>query len=168
MNILYLLKVLKTNKLSEVVAVIDAPPIDVNLALWEAMDRGEVEIDEEKDSIKALKEAEMWHSPLLANKLMRVIQHYVANEVNITKGRLQGFIKDPVDGQGYPLHEYLMTLQSMIDSGVVVEDVRTIPKSKDRPFHRFVFLCLEGNDNEEWNSREINKWIDNWKPNKVK
>lgn len=56
MNILYLLQILKTNKLSELAEAIDAPPLDMNLGVWEAIDRGEIEVDEDKDRIKALKE----------------------------------------------------------------------------------------------------------------
>lgn len=168
MNILYLLKIMGTNKLSDLVSVIDAAPIDINLAIWDAIDNGEIEVDADKDRVKALKEAEEWHNPQLANKILRTVQHYAKNETNISKGRLDGDIKDPATGEGYAWHEYLMTLQALIDKGVIIEDIRTIPKTKGRPFHRFVFLCLPDNDNEEWNSRQINKWISNWKPSKVK
>lgn len=168
MNILYLLKTIDSNKLSDLVAAIDAAPIDINLAIWDAIDNGDIEVDGNKDRVKALKEAEEWHSPLLANMIIRVVQHYAKNETNITRGRLDADMKDPTTGDGYKWHEYLMTLQAMIDKGVIIEDIRTVPKTKNRPFHRFVFLCLPENDNEEWNSRQINKWIDNFKPNKVK
>lgn len=168
MNILYLLKTLKTNKLSELVAVIDAPPIDVNLAIWEAMDRGEIELDEEKDRITALKDAELWHNPDLTNKLLRVIQHYTRQETNITRGRLNAYIKDPISENGYPMHEYFMSLQYLIDTDTVVEEIVSVPKTKKRPYHKFVFLCLPENDNEEWNAKAVSKWIDGFAKNKVK
>ena len=162
MNIPYLLKTLNTNKLSELMQTIDTPPLDSNLAVWEALDRGEIEIDEDKDRVKALAEPQPWHNPDLATKLIRVIQHYAQNETNITRGRLNGYMKDPLTSQGYPIHEYLMTLQYLIDEGQVIEEVVSVPKTKGRPYHRFVFLCLPGNDNAEWNARAVNKWIDDF------
>lgn len=168
MNILYLLKTLDTSKLEEFVAAIELPPLDMNLAIWEAIDRGEIEINEKKGKIKALKEADTWHDPELADKLLRVMKHYVANGTNITVGRMNSYMKDPASGRGYPLHEYLMTMQYLIDDGQVLEEVVSIPKTKTRPFHRFVFLCLPGNENEEMNSKAVNKWLAQWENKKVK
>lgn len=160
MNILYLLKCLGTNKLSDLTVSIDTPPLDLNLAIWEAIDRGEIEVDEGKDRVKALKEAEPWSNSQLASKLIRVFQHYAQNEANITRGRLGSYMKDPINGQGYPVHEFVMTLQSLIDAGTIEEEVITVPELKGkRPFHRFVFLCLPGNNNQEWNAKAVNKWI---------
>lgn len=161
MNILYLLKCIDSNKLSDLTAAIDMPPIDLNLAIWGAIERGEIEIDENKDRVKALKDdAEAWHNPDLASKLIRVFQHYAENEANITRGRLSSYMKDPVTGQGYPIHEFVMTLQYLIDQGTIEEEVISVPELKGkRPYHRFVFLCLPGNDNQEWNAKAVNKWI---------
>lgn len=169
MNVLYLLKILDTSKLSELVAVIDLPPIDMNLALWDAIDNGDIEIDDKKDRVKALKKAKPWHNPELTSKLFRVIQHYAANESNITVGRLNSYMKDPLNNNGYPTHEYLMSMQSLIDAGSVVEEVLSIPAvKKKRPYHKFVFLCLPENDNQEWNARAVNKWLATFESNKVK
>lgn len=169
MNIPYLTKCLGTNKLSIVAQVIDAPPIDMNLAIWDSIDRGEIEVDENKDRIKVLlKSVEPWHDPELASKMLRVIQHYAANEVNINKGRMDGYIKDAMTSQGYAWHEYVMSLQYLVDSGQIVEDVVSVPKNGDRPYHKFVFLCLPENDdkNAEWNAKQVNNWLENWKKSK--
>lgn len=168
MNILYLLKILKTNKISELVQNIDLPPIDINLAIWDAIKNGEVEVDEQKDRIKPLKEAEISFDSDLATKLIRVIQHYASKEINVTRGTLNSVIKDPTTDRGYPWHEYMTSLQYLIDSGQVLEMEVSVPKAGDRPYHRFVFLCLPDNDNEEWNSREVNKWLANWNRDRVK
>lgn len=167
MNILYLLYTLKTNKLSELVENIDAAPIDINIAIWNAIRDGEIEIDEKKDRVKALKAWEGWYDPDLAKKILRVAEHYAENEANITRGKLFAFTKDPTTAQGYPTHEYLMTVQYLIDQGQLVEEVISVPEIKNkRPFHRFVFLCLPGNDNQEWNARSVNKWIAEWEKSK--
>lgn len=169
-NILYLLKVLETNKISVLISNIDAPLLDINLALFEAEDNGEIEIDRKKDKIKALKEATPTCDEKIANKLIRVIQHYSKNEVNISVGKLTSWCKNPAMEHNYLYHEYICALQYLIDTGQVIEDIRTVPKSGKRPFHRFVFLCLPENSehNEEWNSREINKWLARWESDKVK
>lgn len=159
MNILYLLHILKTNKLSELAANIDAPFLDLNLAIWEAERDGLVEIDEAKDRITPLKNHEVSFDSDLANKLLRVIQHYTSKEVNITRGRLNSLVKNPGSEFNYPYHQYLMSLQYLIDSGQVVELEVSVPKAGKRPYHKFVFLCLPENDNEEWNAREVNKFI---------
>lgn len=168
MNILYLLKVLDTSRLDEFVASIELPPLDMNLAIWGAIDRGEIEINERKKRVKMLKEAEPWHDPDLASKLLRVIQQYVNNGTNITVGRMNSYIKDPASGRGYPLHEYLMTMQYLIDTGQVLEETVSVPKTKTRPFRQFVFLCLPGNDNAEMNAKAVNKWLAQWESKKVK
>lgn len=170
MNILYLLKILKTNKLSELIANMDMPPIDYNLAVWEAVANGELEIDEEKDKVKALKEAEPSHDPVLATKIIRVMQHYARDELNINRGRLNSYVKDPVTAVGYGWHDYLTTLQYLIDTGQIIEQIISVPGVKDkRPPHKFAFLCLPENQeiSEEWNSKQINNFIATWKPDKV-
>jgi hypothetical protein len=149
-------------------ANIDLPPIDMNLAIWDSIKDGQIEVDEEKNRVRALVEPEVSFDPELASKLLRVIQHYASKEINVTRGTLNGVIKDPATGTGYGWHEYIMALQYLIDSDQVLEQQAAVPKSKNRPYHNFVFLCLEGNPNEEWNAREVNKWIANFTPNKVK
>lgn len=171
MNIPYLLKTIGTVKLSELVAVIDAPPIDLNLAIWDSIDNGEIEVDEDKDRVKlTAKDAQPWHNPDLATKIIRVAQHYAANEVNINKGRLDAYIRDPKTGAGEPMHEYLMTLQYLIDTGQLVQEIVSLPKTPKRPYHKFLFLCLPENAevNQEWNAKQINSWIARFESNKVK
>lgn len=170
MNILYLLKVLGTNKISELVQNMDLAPLDINLAIWGAIDAGEIEVDEGKDRVKALKDAEPYSNPDLTSKLLRVVQHYNAQEINVTRGTLNGLMKDPTSPEvNYRWHEYIMSLQSLVDSGQVVEQMISVPGvKKKRPPHKFVFLGLPENDNEEWNAREVNKWIANFESRKVK
>jgi len=165
-NIPYLLKILNTSKITELVANIELPPIDIDLALWDAAKAGQVEINLKKDKIKALTEPEITFDSDLAGKLLRVMQHYEANETNVTRGRLNSAIKDPSSGKGYAYHEYLMALHYLIESGQVIQEEVAVPKTKTRPYHKFAFLCFPDNPNEEWNSREVNKWIANFNKKK--
>lgn len=168
MNIPYLLKILDTNKISELVANIDLPPIDINLAIWDAVKAGQIELNEKKDRVKVLTEPEITFDSDLASKLLRVIQHYASKEINVTRGTLNGVIKDQNTGKGYAWHEYLMALQYLIESDQVIEEQVSVPKTKDRPYHKFVFLCLPDNPNEDWNREEVNKWIANFNKKAVK
>lgn len=168
MNVLYLLKTLGTNKLSELVDNMDLPPLDIQLALWGAIAAGEIEVNENKDRVTVLKEAQPSSDPDLSSKLLRVIQHYSSQEKNITRGLLNQWVKDPTTGQGYPWQDYIMALQHLIDDGIVVEEVLGVSKTKKRPYHKFVFLGLPENDNREWNAREVNKWIAQFESDKVK
>lgn len=168
MNVPYLLKILKTNKLSELVANIDLAPIDLNLAIWDAERAEQVEVNADKDSIKSLVEPEITFDSDLASKLLRVMQQYERQEINVTRGRLNSMMKDPGTNIGYPYHEYLMALHYLIDSGQIEEEVVAVPKSGERPYHKFVFLQFPDNPNEEWNSGEVNKWIANFNKKAVK
>lgn len=161
-NVLYLLKILNNNKLSELAANIDLPPLDMNLAIWDAEKNGEIEINEPKDRVKALKPAEITFDADLASKLLRVMQKYESQEINVSRGYLNRLIKDPETSLGYPWHEYLQALHYLIDSGQIEQQEISVPKTGDRPYHKFVFLCFPGNPNEEWNAKEVNKWIDNF------
>lgn len=166
MNIPYLLKILKTNKLSDLVANIDLPFLDLNLAIWDAVKAGQVEVNEEKDRITALTEPEITFDSDLASKLLRTMQHYQDKEVNITRGRLTNLVKNAGSDFNYPYHDYLMALQYLLDSGQIEEDVVSVPKLDKRPYHKFVFLQFPDNPNEDWNRNEVNKWIANFNKKK--
>lgn len=185
MNIAYLLKCLDTEVLDELVANIDTPPLDMNLAIWDAIDRGEIEVDEEAGievdgkthigTVKLLVEPTPSSDSDLKNKILRTIQHYSRDEVNITRGRLNSQVKDMSTGKGYGWHEYIMAVQHLIDEGTVVQQVIDVPAvtkekvSKSgkrkveviRPAHKFAFLGLAENEdkNEEWNAIAVSKWI---------
>lgn len=178
MNILYLLKILETDKISELVANIEATPLDIDLALEDAQANGQIEVDKENDKITALKDAEPSRNEELANKIVRTIQNYARQETNITRGRLNALIKDPMTGQGYAWHDYITTLQYLIDTAAIEQVTVDVPravkrftdkkgreKEKEiRPAHKFAFLQLaeNGENNAEWNARVVNKWIDDF------
>lgn len=174
MNVPYLLKILNTDKLSELVANIDLSPLDLNLVIWDSIDRGEIEVDDENDTVKLLVEPEPSSDPDLKTKLLRVIQHYTKEDTNITRGRLNGYVKDPASGQGYAWHEYIMAVQHLIDGELVIQYVIDVPEESHkftdkkgrkkekvvRPAHKFAFLGLAENadKNEAWNEAAVEKW----------
>jgi hypothetical protein len=176
MNVPYLLKILNTESLPELVANIDLPALDMNLAIWESIDRGEIEVDEPNGTVKLLlAEVEPSSDPDLKNKVLRVIQHYARENTNVTRGRLNSYVKDPVSGQGHPWHEYVMAVQHLIDGDLVEQEVIEVPEGKKtfvkkngkkkekviRPAHKFAFLGLTSNHelNHDWNQKTVDKWI---------
>lgn len=165
-NIPYLLKILNTNKLSELVANIDLSPLDIFLIISDAEKAGQVEVNRDKDRIKALVDPEITFDSDLASKLLRVMQQYESQELNITRGRLNSLIKDPATGLGYGYHEYLMALHYLIESGQITQEEVVVPKTGKRPYHKFVFLQFPDNPNEDWNRGEVNKWIANFEKKK--
>lgn len=184
-NVPYLLKCLDTEVLDELVANIDTPPLDMNLAIWDAIDNKEIEVNEDEKfevdgkeytgRVKLLVDPKPSSDPDLKNKILRTIQHYSRDEVNISRGRLNSQIKDMSTGKGYGWHDYIMAVQHLIDEGTVVQhviDVPAVTKEKIsktgkrkvkvvRPAHKFAFLGLAENEdkNEEWNAIAVNKWI---------
>jgi hypothetical protein len=148
----------------------------MNLAIWDSIDAGEIKIDEDNNHIAILKEPEPSSDLELKHKILRVIQHYAREGTNITRGRLNSYIKDPVTGQGYPWHEYILAVQHLIDGELVSENVIDVPeqvktftnnkgKKKQkvvRPAHKFAFLGLTQNAafNAEWDAKTVNKWIE--------
>lgn len=174
-NIPYLAQVLKTEKFSEVYGNLDLTILDANLAIWDSIKAGEIEVNEEEDTIKVLVPVVPSSDADLGNKLLRTIQHYAENDTIISRGRLNPQIKDPLTGKGYPYHDYIMALQHLIDEGVVVESVLDIKEKKKfvttkkgkqkevlaHPAHKFAFLGLPENDekNEEWSAKVANKWV---------
>lgn len=184
MNIPFLLSILETESIEDLVANIDAAPLDMNLAIWESIDRGEIEVNDEEGTVKLLKKPEPSSDPELRNKILRTIQHYARDEVNITRGRLNSQVKDMSTGKGYAWHEYLCAVQHLIDDKIIVADEVDVPQSTKkftdkkgrkkekilRPAHKFVFLGLAENAevNQEWNARAVNKWIDEFEAAAVK
>lgn len=174
MNIPYLLSILDTDELSELAANIDLPPIDLNLAIWEAIDRGEIKVDEDNNKVEVLVTPEPSSDSDLKNKILRAIQHYAREKENITRGVLNKLIKDPATGQGYGWHEYLMAIQHLIDGELIIQDVVDVPEKKIivtgkkgkkkekivRPAHKLAFLGLAENKevNAEWNANAVEKW----------
>lgn len=151
-------------KFSELVAEIDDTlALDMNLMIWDAEKSGKIKVDLKADTVDLLVEPEPSCNPDLADKIYRTVQHYVDGKTNVTRGRLNSQIKDPITGKGYKWHEYIMSIQYLIDTGKIVEEVITIPKLKKpkRAERKMVFLGLPGYDNAEWNARTVNELLAN-------
>lgn len=170
MNVLYLLNILNTNKLSELVANIDLPLVDINLSIWDAEEQGLIKVDHDKDKVQALTEDyELTAEPELQDKILRVMHHYERQNTNITRGRLNLLFKSQQSDYNYRWHDYLMALQYLIDSKQVITETITVPEIKNkRPYHKFVFLSFPTNLDKDWNKTEVENWKKNFTTKKKK
>lgn len=175
MNIPYLLKALGTSKLSELVAHMDEAPLDVNIALWDAVKNGSIEMDEKKDKVKLLVDVSVpvndtEEQRVLRRKIVRVVQHYTEQELAVTRGRLFAYMKDPATQMGYKTHDFVMAMQYLLDTKQIVDHTISVPEIKNkRPFNKFVFYFFPDTDQrEEWAAKAVNQWIKQFEEKKKK
>lgn len=162
--LLTLLKSLATNDLDIIVANIELPPIDIDVMLYEAQENGEIEIDKEKNTIKALKEPEyLYSNHKLYKQITKLIAYYDAQEANITKSRLEGIVLNP-GGFGYPRHDFICTLFCIEEDAKVKKYEIKVPKTKKRPEHTFEFYTFL--DHQEFGAKAVNDFIDRFAPKK--
>lgn len=156
--LLTLIKALATKDLDIVVANIELPPIDIDVMLYEAQENGEIEIDKEKNTIKALKEPEVLYSDTkLYKQITKLIAHYDSQEANITKSRLEGVVLNP-GGFGYPRHDFLCTLFCIEEDAKIKKYEIKVLKTKKRPEHAFEFYTYL--DHQEFGAKAVNAFMD--------
>ena len=155
--LLTLLKSLATNDLDIIVDKIELQPIDIDVMLYEAQENGEIEIDKEKNTIKALKEPEyLYSNPKLYEKITKLIAYYDGQKANITKSRLEGVVLNP-GGFGYPRHDFLCTLFCIEEDAKVKKYEISVPKTKKYPEHTFEFYTYL--DHQEFGAKAVNDFI---------
>lgn len=183
MNVAYLLKVADTKKLSELVELIEMPPLDMNLYIREAESRGEIRVDFDKDEVELLVDPEPASNEDLKDKIFRTIKLYAQQGTIASRGRIVNLLKDPGTGLGYAWHDYVMTVQHLIDEGSVVEIVTEVPEKAEhykdkkgrnkkkilRPARKFAFLGLPGDadKHEEWIATSVNEWIKQFEDSEI-
>lgn len=156
-NILYLLHILNTNKLPELVEIIEAAPIDVNIALWEAEDREQVKIDGE--TITPIVDFTPTADENLTYKIFKVVERYNKEGHDITETRLLNYMKDPATNVGYPFHEYLMAVHYMIEKGSIEKYEIKVKKTKKVPERTFEFLTLPENLDKQFGQAAVDEWV---------
>jgi hypothetical protein len=156
--LLTLLKALNTNKLDVVVANISMSPLDIDVLLYESQDRGDVEIDKKKGTIKALKEPESFYqNPHLYSQICKIVGFYDQQEANITRSRLEMIALDPNGTNGYLRHDFFCTLFALEEDAKVNKYSITVPKRGKRPYHEFEFYTFL--DHQEFGAKAVNDFI---------
>lgn len=180
--LLQLLKALDTTDLKVVVGSLSMSPLDIDLVLYEAQENGGVDVDRDKGTIKALKEAEPYFDAELAKKLCDTMGFYDRQEANVTRGRLEqnaldlnalsAASGDPRGRYSYPVHDFVCTMYALENGQVpdmpkVYKYVIEVPEIKKvRPFNRFEFFTLE--DHQEFGAKAVQVFIDQFNKKKVK
>lgn len=165
--LLTLLKALDTADLMAVVKNMAMSPLDIDLILYAAIDNGEVEVDKEKNTIKALKEpVKIYYDPLLASKLVEIIKRYDKQKANITYNRLMQDVLAPGSPHGYPVHDFACTLYALENNLIVGYPKLNryeidVPEIKNkRPYNKYVFYTYL--DHQEFGAKAINQYIEQW------
>lgn len=155
-----LLKALDTNKLDVLVANMELPPIDIDVMLYEAEEKGEIKIDRKKNRVEILKEPESpYHDARLTHKIAQLIQYYDKQEANITLGRLKSVCVETATGIGYPRHDFLCSMYVLEQDGDVNTYEISVPEVKNkRPANKFKFYTFL--DHQEFGARAVNEYID--------
>lgn len=157
--LLTLLKALGTTDLTQVIYNLTMAPIDVDVLLYEAQERGEVEIDKKKNHIKALKEPEnLYYNEKLLEQIKKLIRFYDQQEANITRSRLGMVVVDPAGSNGYSRQDYHCTMYYLDESGDVNKYEIDVPKEGKRPAHKFEFYTFL--DHREFGAKAVNDFID--------
>lgn len=156
--LLTLIKALKTDNLDIVVSNFELCPLDIDVLLYEAQASGEVEIDKEKNTIKALKEPEeLYYDQKLYDQIIKIVGFYDGVESNITRSKLEGIALDPSGGNGYKRHDLVCTLYFIEENAKVKKYEINMPKKGDRPEHTFTFYTLT--DHQKFGQEAVDRFI---------
>ena len=160
--LLTLLKALGTEDLAEVVRNISLAPIDIDVLLYEAQEKGEVKIDREKNTIKALKQPEsIYYNEKLLEQIKKTVRFYDKQGANIARNRLEMVVIDPMGINGYPRHDFYCTMYYIDESGDINKYEIDVPKKGQRPANKFEFYTFE--DHQEFGAKAVNNFIDQFK-----
>lgn len=168
----YLIKALDTNDLKEVIGHLSLSPLDIDLLLYEAQEKGEIEIDKEKARITVLTDPTPYYDVALADKLVKTMNYYDKQGANITRNRLEQNALDLAGKHGCPIHDFVCTLYALEQGDVagmpkVYKYEISVPEIKDkRPANTFVFYTLL--DHQEYGASAVNDFIDQWDKKEVK
>lgn len=160
--LLTLLKALNTEDLTKVITSLGLCALDIDVLLYEAQERGEVEIDRKKGIIKALKELEeLYYNEKLLEQIKKIIHFYDGQGANITRNRLGMVAVDPMGKYGYAEHDFECTMFYLDEAGDVNKYEIDVPKKGKRPANRFEFYTFL--DHQEFGAKAVNNYIDQFK-----
>jgi hypothetical protein len=160
--LLTLLKALNTEKLDEVIGAMQMAALDIDVMLYDAQKRGQIEIDREKNKIKALTEPEnFYYNEKLLEQLKKLIGFYDEQGANITRNRLGLVAVDPMGGHGYTTHDFECTMLYLDESGEVNKYEIDVPKKGKRPANKFEFYTFL--DHQKFGEEAVEKFIDQFK-----
>jgi hypothetical protein len=169
--LLTLIKALATTDITEVVQNLSLATIDIDLLLYEAQDKKEIEINKKKNKVKLLKETgSLYYSLPLAKRLVDMIKRYDSLEANVTLNRLREIV---LGGRyGYPVHDFVCTLYALENNAIhgvspLHKYTISVPEiKKKRPANTFVFYTFL--DHEEFGRKAVNKFLDTWQKTNIK
>lgn len=120
LNIPYIATVYKINKISSLIENIDAPVLDINLALWDAEDSGLIKLDREKDTIEVLEFGRTLPNPELLAKLKEVIAWYNADGRAVNRNKLVSHTFSNSTRFDPPRQDFFCGLDWAVENGQII------------------------------------------------
>lgn len=143
LNIPHIAKVYGIDKISSLVENIDAPVLDINLALWDAEDAGLIKLDREKDSIEVVEFLRTLPDADLLAKLKEVIAWYNKDGRAINRNKLVSHAFSNSTRFDPPRQDFFCGLDWAVEAGeILTEEVKV--ETKKGKTANFVVYWLPG------------------------
>lgn len=169
-NILYLMRILnfKKGKLDDFFEqtglLLQESYLDVNIALWEAVDRGEISLTNTDKGVVLEDKGKLLNrfgvDIDLAEKLVKVVNQYSKDGRLIDKNRLDSYVitgnlMDP------KFHVYFCALDWLVEEGKLIRDVITVEADKafKRPKRVFMVFMMPGEQDKGFQQKFIDAWL---------
>lgn len=151
----YLFQQFPKHSPSELIALLQMPPIEVNSAMWLAQELGWItELDKKKDRIKFVEAPDNWHfgwvEDVLETTLAYCFKRLAQDETDLDEHFLSEWTA------GYPAHDVIIAMKRLLADKVLSEYVLT-DVDKDGTENKYKFFTLYENRDKQWGKKSFKK-----------
>lgn len=149
LNIPYILSVYEIKKLSHLIENIDAPVIDINLALWAYEKEGVITIDRKKDTVDITgKWVKTFENNELLGKLKEVVRFYNQDGRAVNRGKLEAHTFSQSSRYDPPRQDFFLALDWAVEQGEIFKEEVEIENEKGKKL-KFVVYWVGGYERDE-------------------
>lgn len=150
-KIVHIIKQNPEKKLSEVIALLQMPAIDINAGIWAAEDLGFIsEPDKETDTVEILKLPKKWDFgpgvKELQEKIMYSFEKLAKREADLEEHYVKNWTA------GYPSHDIDIAIETLIKAKKLARYELTDPKDLKSTY---VFYSLYENGEQMWGAKQF-------------
>lgn len=144
----YLIKAYPEKTIPEIIGLFQLGPIDINSAIWAAVDLGYIsEMDQEDQHAKILKEPKVWNFGVDESDLEFALE-YAFKKLNAQeKDMEENYLSNWVGG--YPAQDSLIAVKRLIEKDVLheyqIEDGE----------NAYIFYTLKENEGQNWGQKQF-------------
>lgn len=154
-KISYLFQQFPKHTPTEILALLQMPPVDANAAMWYAQELGWIsDLDKKKDKIKVLSAPESWDfGPLedtLEDTLVYCFKQIAKNETDLDEKFLSDWTA------GYPAHDVIIAMKRLLNDKVLFEYL-LFDIDKDGTENQYKFFTLYENKDKQWGKKNFDK-----------